>query len=503
MPFDCAFHTKFGFKNIRLKEGTCFAEWVLPIIPHSKFRKTVVIGTDYSFNVGNAEAENDIREKGYHDYAENPEFAFGKLLSATYCELFLSEIELWCISKVYEWDEMFSIVGESTVNFITPPDYVTLQSNRLFEAKSAAKQISKTYREGQQYILDIPDSIPIGIKQSLKDGTCKRQFFESYYNSTVKGMFNGIYGTMAQDIFKPDYMVCDGSLYVDTNTKTTEDNYEEKKPKRCKVLYTYGLRIVGGSRMHLIIAIMLLYNSFGDKIFITGGDTDSLKIQCDEDITNEMLFEALEPLHKAIRFAIKKTMERVRKLYPSYASKLEGIGEFEIEKCGSYDRWKYHMEAWNKARISISKDGKAHITCAGLSRPIGEYTIESYINDAIKEGYDLNEFLPNVIGYNTFVTHDLCFALERNAPKPDSELELDVWDYNLKKSHVKQKQAIALYDSGRMLGETRKRSNSDNVRWLESKGRIINTDEKWIQYNKDKTKVQMIIEGKSKYEVRL
>ena len=147
MPFQCAFHAEFGFKNIRLKEGTCFSEWVLPIIPHSKFRKTVQLGTDYSFNVCNAESENYIREKGYHDYAENPEFAFGKMLSATYCELYLSEIELWCISRVYEWDEMFSINGEGTINFILPPDYVTLQSNRLFETKSEAKKINNKYRE--------------------------------------------------------------------------------------------------------------------------------------------------------------------------------------------------------------------------------------------------------------------------------------------------------------------------------------------------------------------
>lgn len=502
MPFDCAFHAKFGFKNIRLKSGTCFSEWIIPIIPSAKFRTTVVLGTDYSLNVGNAEAENEVRKSGYHDYAENPEFAFGKLISSTYCELFLSEIELWCIGQVYEWDEMFSIVGESTVKYTIPPDYVTLQSNRLFEAKNDAKIIHKLYKQGKPYIeREIPYTIPPGIKKSLQDGTCDEGFFESYYNSTVKGMFNGIYGTMAQDVFKPDYAVYDGSLFINPDTKTTEDNYKEKIPNRCKVLYTYGLRIVGGSRMHLIIAMMLLYNSLGDKIMITGGDTDSLKIRCDEDVTNEVLLKVLEPLHLAIRHAIKKTMLRVKKLYPKYASNLKGIGEFECESCGGFERWKYHMEAWNKARVSISQDMKAHITCAGLSRPIGEYTVENYINDMIRNGVDVNDFLPNVIGYNVFVTHDLCFALERNAPKPTDEYDADVIDYLGNKTHVKQKQAIALYDSGRMLGDTRKRTNADNVRYLESQNRIIDTDEKWLQYNNDKSKVQLVKGDEIEYEV--
>ena len=54
-------------------------------------------------------------------------------------------------------------------------------------------------------------------------------FFESYYTSTVKGMFNGIYGTMAQDVYKPSYTVEMGELHVDSDTKTTQDNFKEKQ----------------------------------------------------------------------------------------------------------------------------------------------------------------------------------------------------------------------------------------------------------------------------------
>lgn len=481
-PFVCAFHALFTFTNLRLKKGSCFDEWQIALIPSAKFRKTVVAGTDYVLDERNVEAENYIRDKGWCDYAENPKFAFGKLYSADKCSMFLSELELWCIAQVYEWDSIVPEMGESTVKFKTPPDYVTLQSNSLFEMKNDAKVINKNYVEGVPYSLDVPDTIPIGIKNSLKDGTCNEAFFESYYTSTVKGMFNGIYGTMAQDVYKPSYTVEMGELHVDSDTKTTQDNFKEKQPKRCKVLYTYGLRIVGGSRMHLIIAIIMLHDALGNKITVTGGDTDSLKIRCDSDITNEVLLKVLEPLHIAIRNALNKTMQRVRKLYPKLSSNLYQIGEFDCEKCGGFDRWKYHMEGWNKARISISQDNKVHVTCAGLSRPIGSYHIENFIEDLISVGYSVEEILQNVLGYNVFVTHDICYALEHRKPNCNSVYMGKITDYLGNEYDVSQKEAIALYNSGRMLGDTAKRTNADNLKYLiEVQHLDIDDSSKWLE----------------------
>lgn len=482
-PFSCAFHACFTFKNIRLKKGSCFDAWQIALIPSGKFRTNIVPGTDYALDERNVDAENYIREKGWHDFADNPVFAFGKLYSADSCSLFLSELELWCVAQVYEWDSIEVEFGESTVRFKLPPDYVTLQSNNLFEMKNDAKVIHKAYRTNVPYAKEIPATIPIGIAKSLLNGTCDEDFFASYYNSTVKGMFNGIYGTMAQDVYKPSYIVEMGELHVDANSKTTQDNFDEKSPKRCKVFYNYGLRIVGGSRMHLVIAMMLLYDKLKGRIMVTGGDTDSLKISCDEDITNEILLEALEPLHVAIENALNVTMKRVRRMYPTIASDLEGIGKFDCENAND-DRWLLHMEAWNKARISISQDGKPHVTCAGLSRPLNSYHIEHYINDLLSSGYNPDEILPNVLGYNVFVTHDICHALEHRKPNVDDILEIDVTDYLGNTYHVCQTEAIALYDSGRMLGDTAKRTNADNLRYLKEVQHLdLDDSEKWIQLN--------------------
>lgn len=492
-PFTCAFHACFMFTNIRLKEGTCFDEWQIAIIPKGKFKRTIR-EIEFDDDERNIASENYMREQGWFDTAQNAVFAFGKLYSADYCCLYLSEIELWCLSQVYSWESIDVCSGELTVKFKTPPDYVTLQSNNLFEMKNDAKVINKNYKEGVPYEREIPATIPSGIASGLASGKLSAGFFESYYTSTVKGMFNGIYGTMAQDVYKPSFTVEDGELYVDSDTKTTADNFEEKTPKRCKVLYTYGLRIVGGSRMHLVIAMMLIYKTFGNRVMITGGDTDSLKIRCDEDITNEMLLESLKPLHIAIRNAIDKTMQRVRNLYPDMASTLDGIGEFECEKCSDYDRWKYHLEAWNKARISISQDNDVHITCAGLSRPVGAYTVEDFAEDLLKKGYSPYDVLPNILGYNVFVTHELCFALEHKKPYCNDIFHEMVTDYLGDEYEVCQTEAIALYESGRCIGDSLKQTNAENINYLREVQKMdVDDSEKWLQIKNNKP--ELVIGG--------
>lgn len=487
-PFACAFHAEIYFEGLRLKKGSCFEEWQIGLIPMGKFRVVLPKGAEYGLDERARFGEELLRRAGFHDKCVDPVFAFGKLYAADSAVLYLSELELWCISQVYEWDYIRAIRGESTVKFNKPPDFVTLQSNNLFEMKNDAKIINKNYKEGVPYARKIPNTIPDGISKSLYKGNCDKGFFESYYNSTVKGMFNGIYGTMAQDVFKPDYIVRNGELFVDKETAVTESNFEDKKPTRCKVLYTYGMRIVGGSRMHLVIAMQLLYKCFGNKLRITGGDTDSLKISVDLDVTNEQLLQALQPLHNATENAINYTMQRVRKLYPNLASTLDHIGKFEIEDCGGYPRWKYHMEGWNKARISISEENKVHVTCAGLSRPLGMYHIEDFISELL-EKYEPKELLPMVLGYNVHVAHELCFALEHKKPDVNDWYEGVITDYLGNETKVCQREATALYESERVLGDTNKRTNADNVSYMKGLGKNVFVGERWLEHKNNEPKI--------------
>lgn len=466
-PFRTGIHAAVRFTNLRLRKNTCFDMWGIAICPRSKFVKTLQADTDYANNERAKTQENSIRAHGYVDTAVNATYAFGKLYSADECILHVNEIELWNVAQVYEYDEMHVLYGEGTTKTIIPPDYVTLQSNMLFARKTDVKNLIKHYHEGAAYTEKIPDSIPEGIARDAKTGTLSMKFLQSYYGSTVKGQFNGIYGTQAQDVMKADYRVTEtGELEVDKTTVCTPENFAKKRPKTPRVLYTYGMRIVAGSRMHLLIAMMLLHRHFGDRVTVTGGDTDSLKISCANDVSDMELLKALEPLHTAIENAINITMRRVRDTAPDMASTLEHIGKFEVEDCGGTTRYAEHMELWNKARVSLDKHGRVHVTCAGLPRPDGMYTIEDFIADVMRTGHGFSETVQMSLGYDVLVDYDICHMLQRNRPHVWDRYVGTVTDYQGATYHVDTPEAIALYPSGRWLGESDKQANGENLTYI-------------------------------------
>lgn len=466
-PFRTGLHVVIGFTNLRLRAHTCFADWGIAICPRSKFVRTLYADTDYSNNERAKTQENSIRAHGYVDSAVNPTFAFGKLYRADECILHVNEIELWNVAQVYEFDEMHVLCGEATTKTIVPPDYVTLQSNMLFARKTDVKNLIKHYTEGVPYAGDIPESIPEGIARDARTGTLSMKFLQSYYGSTVKGQFNGIYGTQAQDVMKADYRVTEtGELEVDKNTVCTPENFAKKRPKTPRVLYTYGMRIVAGSRMHLLIAMMLIYRRFGARVTVTGGDTDSLKISCADDVTDTELLDALEPLHTAIENAINLTMRRVRNTAPDMASTLDHIGKFEVEDCGGTTRYAEHVELWNKARVSLDMSGRVHVTCAGLPRPDGVYTIEDCIEDIMRMGHGFAETVRLALGYDVLVDYEICHTLQRNRPHVWDRYVGTVTDYRGATCHVDVPEAIALYPSGRWLGESDKQANGENLAYM-------------------------------------
>lgn len=480
-PFTCAFHARVRIKNIRLRKGTCFDEWGIALEASSKFKRNIEPGIEFGYDPANVMQENAVRDNGFYDRFEKATFAFGKLYEAEEIIIHLNELELWTLSRVYEWDSIEAIFGEATVRFKLPPDFVTLQSNKLFEQKSAAKFINFHYTKGVPYPYNT-QFIPDGIAESLKAGTLEPQFFEQWYSSTVKGMFNGIYGTMAQDVFKPQYKCVDGNLVVDEATITTPENYDEKKPRSTRVLYTYGMRIVGGSRMHLCILMELLWNAFGTRIRILGGDTDSVKVSCDADVTDDDVEAAMKPLAVASKSAIDACMKRLRKNFPKLASTLKGIGSFEIENRGNH--YELHYELWNKARVSF--DGrKTHITCAGLPRPIGLYTIESFMDELIGAGNSPEKVLTETVGFDTFVSNAISHTLEHHKPKPEDIYVGEVTDYGGVTTHVRCHQSVALYPAPRWLGETLKLTNRLSVEFLERKyGRTVDSATRYLERNK-------------------
>lgn len=472
-------HAEVRVRGMRLREGSAFEHWGIALLAQAKFSRKVARSEVTDDNERWIAGEEDIRKRGFADSCEGGVFAFGKLMSADSATVHVTELEWWCMCQVYEWDGYEALRGEGTLKSIWPPDYVTLQSNVLFERKTDAKRIDGTYEEGVPYASDIPASIPDNIARALKAGKPTKDFITSWYKVSVKGSFNGIYGVQAMNLLRPEYLVqTDAELAVNQATKTTPENFEEREEKvrHPMVLYTYGMRIVGGSRMQLVIAIMLLYDALGDRIICTGGDTDSIKIRCDEDVTTSELLAALKPLHDATTRAINTCMARLRRTFPDLASDLDNIGCFEVEpasRCSDF--YELHLEAWNKARISLDDCGHWHITCAGLSRPAGAYTIEDWFRDMTARGHDPEKLMPAVLGYNVTLTNDVCHALEHRKPLFADRIDTTMTDYEGHTTEVQAHEAISLYPTSRTMGDTLKQVNADNVTYLRAHGVEVDT----------------------------
>lgn len=481
-PFPFALHARIRFENLRLKPETVFEREGIAIIPQGKF--TSKVGEVDFMTASGAVAEEAARQSGWMDSATGARFAFSKLLSAETAMLHLTEIELWNLSRVYVWDDMRVMCGEYSQNFVKVPDYLVLQTHVLYATKNAMKEIVNHYTEGVPYERPIGATVPEAIAVDVRAGVASAAFLKAYYGSTVKGMFNGIYGTQAQDIMKPSYRcLSDGTLEVDRATVASLETYDDLKPKAVKVLYNFGSRIAGGSRMHLVIALELLYETLGDRARACGGDTDSIKLACDGDVTNEDIMGALAPLHAAARLAVERGSERVRRNFPHLSSELSGVGEFDIESCGGADRYPLHWEAWNKARIDRDGSGAYHITCAGLSRPANRYNAEDWARDMEGAGASFEEVASSILGYNSVIDYDLCYHLERTHPRPADRVQRDVTDWRGETARVDAPASIALYPSARVIGDTSKISNAQNLQYLRDIGRDIDDSVKFIGHN--------------------
>lgn len=496
-PFNCAFHAYIQFTNLRLKEGSAFEAYEIGLLSQAKFHLQVK-RAEGDLNQLNIEAENDTRALGFVDYAEKAVFAYGKLMSAETACVYITELELYAISLVYDYDAMEAIAGELSTSFKRPCDYVTLQSNYLFEQKQAAKEINKYYEFGKPYTRQIRELIEAPIAEGLKRGTLSNNFVSSWYNSTIKGAFNGIYGTQAMNEFRPEYAVfSDGELAINEQTRVTPYNFDAVIPDKSKVHYTYGMRIVGGSRLHLVIAIKLLYNAFGEDVKILAGDTDSIKCSVDASITDTMLLEALAPLHNAATNAINYVQQRVRRDFQRFASPLTNVGHFEIETCNKVSgstRYLAHMELWNKARVSYDGE-KVHVTCAGLPRPENAFNIEDFLQSFLDAGYSFYLIAPIIFSYNTTVDNTICHTLERYQPAAADILECEITDYLGCTSTYRGAQSVALYNASRILGDSFKIANALNLAYQKHKGRREKARFTTICTTLRATEKECIIEG--------
>ena len=477
-PFNVMFHVKVKVTGIRLKENTVFSKAGIATLAEAKFTEST--GYD-SFNDERSEAaELAVKKNGYQDFSKGSEktprvYAYSKLYSADTAILHLTELEWYIFTLVYDYDDFEIIEGESTIKFMQAPEYVTLLSNMLYKQKDELKQILKTYKPGEKNVLE-NSSLPKHITEMIVNGTASKDYLESYYKNIIKGSYNSIYGSQAQDVYKPSFTVTDDcTIQVDQDTVANVDNFDDIKTGGL-VWYTYGMRIVGRSRLHLVLAMYLLDQALGDKIKILGGDTDSLKIATDTDVSDDDIINALMPLHYATRNAIKYSMVNVRKNHPELASDLDKLGEFEIESyaSGKYSRYQDHIELWNKCRVSLDMENKVHITCAGVSRPEQYYNLEDLAEDMIaKYGTDM---LKLIAGYNVFYDSSISYLLAHSNPAHGERIQTNVTDYLGNSMYIDLPQSIGLEPCSKNIGETLKLSNKENILYKKTNGDEVDTN---------------------------
>lgn len=382
-PFPVAFHARFRFTGLRPKKGTVFERQGIALLAKGKLAKSTAFAWGQE---ANSEAISRVQEAGLGDSAKGAAYAFGKLVSAREATLALSELELWAMSRAYSWESMEALEGELTSRWVLPPDYVILLDSTLYGAKAELKQLLKAKRNGKQYAAK-SEFIPRAIVES---GDVP--FIESYYQSSIKVLFNSLYGTQAQDPYKPSY----GS---DLKLTKSLPSFGPAERSRAKNLYTYGLRIAGGSRLHLVLAMELVEQALGSSVAITGGDTDSLKIALHKQSPSTVL-AALQPLLAATQSAIAKACSKAAAYWPGKAGVLPGVGGFELE--GEPAKW--HMEYWTKTRVSVHDD--LELTCAGLAQPLHGLGVAQAL-DRLSAKYGYERVLRDGMGYGLIVDSSL------------------------------------------------------------------------------------------------
>lgn len=352
VPFLVYIHAEVEFRGLRPKAGSVFEAYEIGLAPTARLAKASgVMGVD---NESMVEAERALRAAGFRDRIDGEvEAAFGKIMQAESLTTWVTELELWCMAQAYDWDEMIVHQGEAATKAKRPDDYAILTSMHFWSDKQKLKaDISEA--EGEA-----------------------RQRLRARYRGEVKPQFNAVgYGLHARDEYRPGWTIDDEGTWK-LEPAISEEDFAERAPRKPRAWFNYGSRISGWSRVHLIIAMELLFEKFGTDARIVAGDTDSLKVRT--DIPETDIVDALAPLHRATRAAIERTTSRAAEMWPEYYDPMEGVGEFVPEMTAAT-----FYTPGVKEYAQIFPDGSFSLTCAGVPGE-GEHSFGSWLKIMVDE----------------------------------------------------------------------------------------------------------------------
>lgn len=474
-PFsDSMFFGKFKFTNIRVKKGTLFEKNMVTTFAKSRFFNFEEQIESSEDNEGGAAFKSELSHKGWHDWAsDDAVFAFGKFYSASECVLILSELSAWELVQQYDYDSVEAIGnGFLTGHSMLSSDKVILSFNDFYRAKTMFKHAMNKYKKNETLTDDdFSPNVPDYLKEAMiKHDPSIELDMEAFYLS-VKGELNSLYGIEATNEAKNDIILTKSGLEIG------EYKGVEGLPNNPKAWYQYGAHIVGWSRIHQLL-FMLLLDDVVDAFIC--GDTDSHKIYTKASL--DEISKRLEPLHKASEKSLKICTSRSRKIKDWFP--MSGLGFYEFE--GECDEF---FATWNKSYIQLH-DGKIDITIAGIPAdaefrmPDGKIVNHSFnriANLLYAKGESFDDIANTLLGYNTYIMHSVTGLNMRSRPEWCEFDEVTM-----------QPRAIYLYPMAKVIGDTRNKENAINCYYAQSNNPFMDYRPHIIDWPADKEEPDII-----------
>lgn len=459
-PFGVAFYGCFEFTNLRPKVGSIFERCGILPLASARYRTKEQLEYDED-NGDKVNYTNEMRYKDYTDSAEDPVCAFGKLVSASKCRVYITELTAWEICQAYDFDEVKAISGYSTGRYVKPCDMDVISVMQFYKAKNEFKTAREQYLE-KKTILNGETLVELGIAPAIVEGMRTGTISDGDVDATymaLKADLNAIFGISCSNQFRRPTVLTDSGIAYQGEFGVVN------APKTPKVWYQFGQRIVGWSRLAQICAMNLVMEH-ADAII--NGDTDSIKVLCDlDELPN--ITEKLGILSNAIDKGKHEVCARVKSAYPELFDSLEEIGYYVHEF--NADRF---CASWNKAYAmqNIDKrDEKRHFSfiLAGIPTRRRTSKISSFIGvnglaDRLYAlGWGFADIVNVFLGYNVTYAYDVLRLNGRTFPHWADGVMLDVVDYRGERSRVVQPAALALNPMAKTINDTSVPENEANM----------------------------------------
>ena len=470
-PFPVAFNACFEFENLRPKQGSLFDRYGIFPLASARYKTPEQIAQDED-NGDKAAYDAHLRDRTYCDSAENARYAFGKVISADKARFYLTELAAWEVWQAYEWDSVKAIHGYETGKFCKPNDIDVISVMQFYKAKNEFKEARKHYYN-KELITNGETLKQLGISPVIVDemesGTISPGDVEATYMS-LKADLNSIFGISCSNNYRRDTVLThNGIEYVG-------DFGIVNAPKQSKVWYQFGQRIVGWSRIAQICAMSLVDPHV---LTIVNGDTDSIKVVCEESQL-ENVETSLLRLAFAIDDAKGFVCSRVRFAYADYQDPLDGIGYYVPEFTA-----KKFCASWNKAYCEQDEKGFS-FTLAGIPtrRRQSDFCsfigLNGYADRLCKMGWSFKQVCNLFLGYNVTFAYDTIRMNARKFPEWGELFADRVTDVYGETTYVVEPMALALYPMSKTVNDTSSPDNLVNMRYALRNNPDVNTEPKIV-----------------------